>query len=320
MGVPPRRLNAIPTVRGEIAASELGFTLVHEHLLVRDDSIQWQFPHLYGGADLLERALEQFRGLRDRGVATVCDPTVMGLGRDVRFMHRVSEATGVNIVAATGVYTLSRLPALFADRPADFLADAMVHDIEVGIQGTEIRAAFLKCATDERGVTPDIEKVLRATAQAHLRTGVPIMTHSLPRNESGLRQQDIFEEEGVDLRRVLIGHCGDTTDLPYLERVVERGSFIGMDRYGLDDVLSTEERNQTVVAMCRLGYINQLLLSQDAVGLSDRVYPAELKATRRNWNFFFVVDEVIPRLRDLGVGQDAIDAMTSINVRRWFGG
>jgi phosphotriesterase-related protein len=313
-------VSAIQTVAGAIAVSDLGFTLVHEHLLVRDDAIQSQFPHLYDQDHLFERVVEQFRGLRERGVRSVCDPTVMGLGRDVRFMRRVSDATGVNIVAATGVYTLSRLPSLFADRPADFLAGAMVHDIEVGIQRTQIRAAFLKCATDERGVTPDIDKVLRATARAHLQTGVPIMTHSLPRNESGLRQQDVFEDEGVDLGRVLIGHCGDTTDLASLERVVERGSFIGMDRYGLDDVLPAEERNQTVAAMCRLGYADRLLLSQDAVGLSDRVYPPELQAARRNWNFFFVIDHVIPRLLELGVGQDAIDAMTKTNVQRWFGG
>lgn len=312
-------MSAIQTVAGAIAVSDLGFTLVHEHLLVRDDAIQSQFPHLYDDERLFERAVEQFRGLRQRGVGSVCDPTVMGLGRDVRLMRRVSEATGVNILAATGVYTLARLPALFADRPADFLADAMVHDIEVGIQGTEVRAAFLKCATDERGVTPDIEKVLRATARAHLRTGVPIMTHSLPRNESGLRQQDVFEDQGVDLGRVMIGHCGDTTDLAYLERVVERGSFVGMDRYGLDDVLPAEERNQTVAEMCRLGYADRLLLSQDSVSLSDRIYPAALGAVRGNWNLFFVIDQVIPRLRELGVRQDAIDAMTKTNVQRWLG-
>jgi phosphotriesterase-related protein len=312
-------VNQIQTVTGAVGVNELGFTLVHEHLHVRDDAIQWQFPHLYDRMDLFEHAVAQFRELRGRGVTTVCDPTVMGLGRDVRFMRRVAESSGVNIVAATGVYTLSRLPSMFADRPAEFLADAMVHDIEIGIQGTDIRAAFLKCATDERGVTPDIDKVLRATAQAHVRTGTPIMTHSLPRNESGLRQQDVFEEEGVDLRRVLIGHCGDTADLSYLERVVERGSFIGMDRYGLDDALPSAHRNQTVAAMCELGYADRLLLSQDAVGLSDRVYPADLLAQRRNWNFFFIVDHVIPQLRALGVAEAAIDAMTKTNVVRWFG-
>src|SRR5581483_11816007 len=103
-----------------------------------------------------------------------------------------------------------KLPPYFATRSADALADAFVHDIDVGVQGTSTKAAFIKCATDVAGVTPDVEMVLRAAARAHRRTGVPIMTHSYPPNGSGLEQQRIFAEEGVDLGRVQIGHSGDT--------------------------------------------------------------------------------------------------------------
>src|SRR5205823_9778920 len=127
----------------------------------------------------------------------------------------------------------------------------------------------LKAATDAPGVTPDVEKSLRAVARAHRRTGAPILTHSYPTNQSGSHQQDIFESEGVDLSRVLIGHSGDTDDMAYLERVAERGSYLGMDRFGMDDYLSHERRLAAVVELCRRGFAAQVMLSQDHVCVMD---------------------------------------------------
>lgn len=311
-------MKSVESVRGPIDGDSLGLMLVHEHLLVRSDAVQWQFPRVYQEPEYVDRAVEALSALRARGVTTVCDPTVMGLGRDIAFMQQVSDAADVNVIAATGIYTLSRLPPIFADRSVGYLADIFVADIEEGIQGSTVRAAFLKCATDERGITPDIEKALRATARAHARTGAPIMTHSLPANESGLAQQDIFEDEGVDLTNVIIGHCGDSTDIAYLTRLLERGSILGMDRYGMDDLLDTNSRNETVVALCQRGFERQLVLSQDSVCLTERVYSNALKESRRNWHFLYVVDEVIPQLEALGLTRDVVEAMISTNVQRWL--
>lgn len=106
----------------------------------------------------------------------------------------------------------------------DFLVSLFAHDIEEGIEGTTIRTGILKCATDEPGVTPDVERVLRAVARAHLRTGVPISTHTHAPSRRGLDQQLIFRQEGVDLSRVVIGHCNESTDLGYLERLIDAGT------------------------------------------------------------------------------------------------
>src|SRR4029077_19124371 len=114
---------------------------------------------------------------------------------------------------------------------AEMMVDMFVKDIEEGIADTGGKAAILKCATDRPGVTPGVERVLRAVAQAHLRTGVPISTHTHAATERGLEQQRICAEEGVDLSRVVIGHSGDTTDLDYLEELIGNGSYIGMDRF-----------------------------------------------------------------------------------------
>ena len=131
------------------------------------------------------------------------------------------------------MYFSLRGPGTLLDGP-EIMTDMFVGDITEGIAGTGIKAAILKCATDEPGVTPGVERVLRAVAQAHRQTGVPISTHTHAATRRGLEQQRIFAEEGVDLSRVVIGHCGDTTDIGYLEELIGNGSYIGMDRFGLD--------------------------------------------------------------------------------------
>ena len=156
------------------------------------------------------------------------------------------------------------------------MADLFVHDIEQGIQGTEIKAAFLKCAADEPGVTENIEKVHRAVARASVRTGAPIMAHSRPASQTAHRQIEIFEEEGADLSRVQIAHTGDTDDLDYIERVLDKGVYIGMDRYGQEIFLPIEKRNATVTALLERGYADRMFLSQDYCATLDW-YPVEVE-------------------------------------------
>jgi phosphotriesterase-related protein len=308
----------VQAVNGPLDTAHLGFTLIHEHLRVRSEGVAEQWPHLYDTAAERARAIAQVREAQRHGVATIADPTVMGHGRDVRLMQAVVTATGIQLIAATGLYTYNELPPYFANRPIDALADAFVHDIEQGIQGTSVRAAFLKCATDEPGMTRGVEHVLRAVARAHRRTGAPIMTHSHPASGTGLLQQDVFESEGVDLARVLIGHSGDTTDLDYLERLIARGSFIGMDRYGLERILPTDQRNATVAALCARGHVDHLLLAQDACATLDWYPPESMRRAAPNWTMALVPREVIPALVAAGVTQQQIATMTVANPRRYF--
>ncbi|RIV17182.1 hypothetical protein D2Q93_15790 [Alicyclobacillaceae bacterium I2511] len=178
-----------------------------------------------------QELLEEVQKAQSYGISTICDPTVMGLGRDIHFMENIVEQTGIQLVAATGLYTYHDIPHFFENRSIDFMSDLFVHDIEEGIQGSDTRAGIIKFATDEPGITPAIQKVISAGARAHRRTGVPIITHSHAHNGSGAEQQRLLEAEGVDLRRVVIGHAGDTDDIEYLVQLLERGSFIGLDRY-----------------------------------------------------------------------------------------
>ncbi len=308
----------VQSVAGLLDTSAFGFTLIHEHLRVRSDAVALQWPHLYDEEREFERAVGQVRAAQDRGVRTIVDPTVLGLGRDIRFTQRVVAATGMQVLAATGLYTYNDLPFYFENRPTTHMASLFVHDIEEGIQGTGIRAAFLKCATDAPGITHGVERVIRAVAMAHRQTGVPIMTHSHPVSGSGLKQQDLLESEGVDLSRVLIGHSGDTDDIDYLVRLMERGSFIGMDRYGLDVILPTDKRNATVVELCQRGYAKQMMIAQDACATIDWYDPHLLEAMTPNWTMTFVPDAVLPALREAGVSDADIRTMTVENPRRYF--
>jgi phosphotriesterase-related protein len=213
----------------------------------------------------------------------------------------------------------------FATRDADAVADLFVHDLEQGIRDTGIKAAFLKCAADEPGITENVDKLHRAVARASVRTGAPIMAHSRPASETGPRQVEIFEEEGADLSRVQIAHTGDTDDLDYIERLLDKGVFIGMDRYGLDLFLPTEKRNATVLALLERGYADRMFLSQDYCASFDW-YPPEVVAqfdaagAATHWSMTFLFDQVIPDLREAGMTDDQLQTMLVENPKRWLAG
>jgi phosphotriesterase-related protein len=329
-------MGTVETVTGRIDADQLGTTLVHEHLIYRDEAVALWWPHVgsvvpvnppraCGPGELHEAAVQCARAVVERGGATICEPTGMFGGRDIEFSRGVSEETGLQVVPCTGIYTYEYLPVFFVARDADAMADLFVHDIEQGIQGTEIKAAFLKCAADEPGVTENIEKVHRAVARASVRTGAPIMAHSRPASQTAHRQIEIFEEEGADLSRVQIAHTGDTDDLDYIERVLDKGVYIGMDRYGLELFLPIEKRNATVTALLERGYADRMFLSQDYCATLDW-YPVEVEeqllaaGAAKDWSMTLVFDQVIPSLREAGMTDDQLQTMMVENPKRWLAG
>jgi phosphotriesterase-related protein len=325
---------SVETVTGPVDAGELGTTLIHEHLRTRDEAVHTQWPqagtlgtlpeqHVEAGGEL-DAAVRAANAALELGVKTIADPTAMFLGRDVAFMREVSERTGLQVVPCTGIYTYEHLPQFFVLRDADAMAELFVADIEEGIQGTEIKAAFIKCAADEPGVTENIEKVHRAAARASVQTGAPIMAHSRPASDTAPRQIEIFEEEGVDLSRVQIAHTGDTDDVEYIERVLDKGVYIGMDRFGLAVFLPDERRIPTVLALLERGYADRMFLSADSNATIDW-YPFELAeqliaaGMAVDWTMRKVPEKVIPALREGGMTDEQLETMMVDNARRWLG-
>ena len=247
----------------------------------------------------------------------------MFLARDAAFSTRVADESGLNVVLATGIYTYDHLPQPFLNRDEDALAAIFVHEIENGIQGTAVKPAFIKCAADEPGVTPNVEKVHRAAARASVQTGKPIMAHSRPASRTGLEQMRIFGEEGVDPAKIQVAHTGDTDDLDYIEELLETGCWIGMDRYGLDIFLPTEPRNKTVLTLLERGYADRMFLSQDYCSTIDWFAPevqAYLKANEvPDWSMTFLFEQVIPELKERGMTDERLDQMLVQNPKRWLG-
>jgi len=315
----------IETVRGTIGTADLGQVLMHEHVFILSHEFIVNYPDIEGfdAERDVAAAVARMNDLVEAGVSTIVDLTVAGLGRDVALVQQVAEQTPLNIVVATGYYTFTELPHFVEVRArfsggelADMLAQWFIGDITEGIAHTGVKAGILKCATDRPGVTSSVEEVLRAVARAHRATGVPISTHTEPATRRGLEQQKVFESEGVDLSRVVIGHSGDTADLDYLEELLARGSYLGMDRFGLYGILSFEERVQTIVELCERGYVDRLVLSHDAACYND--WLPQGGGAFGPWHYCHISQDVLPALRKAGLGDAEIDTMLVDNPRRLF--
>lgn len=326
---------SVESVTGPIDASELGATLIHEHLRTRDDAVHFQWPsagtvredppHAVDPGGDFDEAVKAARSALELGIKSIADPSAMFLGRDVSFMRRVAEEAGLQVVPCTGIYTYDYLPVFLTTRSADQIADLYVHDIEVGIQDTEIKAAFIKCAADEPGVNENIEKLHRAAARASVRTGTPIMAHSRPASDTATRQIEIFEEEGVELSKVQIAHTGDTDDLDQIERILDRGVWIGLDRYGLEMYLPYEQRQATTLALLERGYADRIFLSADSCATIDW-FPAEAieqmiaAGMAKEWTIRIVPERVLPELREAGMSEEQERTMMVENPVRWLTG
>lgn len=309
-------------VNGPLDLEELGPTLIHEHFRATDEATRFQFPHLYDDQAEWDAALADANAVKGHGVRTLVEPSAMFLDRDAAFSKRVADETGLQVILATGIYTYDHLPQVLMNRSEDQLAEVFVHDIENGIQGTGIKAAFIKCAADAPGITPNVEKVHRAAARASQQTGRPIMAHSRPASGTGLDQMRIFTEEGVDPAKVQVAHTGDTDDLDYIERLLDAGCWIGMDRYGLDIYLPTEQRQVTVLALLEKGHADRMFLSQDWCSTLDYYTPevAEqmVPTAAPNWSMTFLFEQVIPELKERGMTDEQLDQMMVENPQRWL--
>lgn len=314
----------IPTLTGDIDPAALGRTLMHEHVIMLGaGGVIREWPALLDRDAAIATSIERMAQLAASGVDSLVEMTTFDLGRDIEATAEVARASSVNIIACTGVWLAA--PSMMMRYSASQIADAFVGDIVDGISGTDLRAGIIKVATDE--TVDDLNRLLlSAAAEAHRRTGTPIGTHSNAPAGSGARQQDVLEECGVDLSRVLIGHCSDTSDLDYLRSIMQRGSYIGIDRFGLDkipstgeDLLSTPERVAVVAELCRDGFANRIVLSHDAncvhMGI---VHRNAVDKALPNWHHLHIQEEVLPALLDAGVPQADIDTMLVDNPRTFF--
>ena len=319
-------MSQVNTVRGAVQPEALGRTLMHEHIFVLSPEIEKTVEE-WDEASEQARAVIKLRELKQHGIDTLVDLTVVGLGRSIpRIASIADQVPEINVVVATGVYTYNEVPMYFHFRgPGTILGgpepmvDLFVREIRDGIGDTGVRAGILKCATDRPGVTPGVERVLRAVAQAHRITGVPITTHTpTPPQPWGLEQQRIFRDEGVDLSRVVIGHSGGTVDTDYHLELIENGSYLGFDHFGLPGI-TLEQRVDAVARLCARGHASRIVLSHDAMCSVDW-FPRSVMDAAATWRWTYISDEVLPAMRARGVTEADITTMLVDNPRTILAG
>jgi phosphotriesterase-related protein len=321
---------AVETVAGPVDVAELGLTLMHEHVFV----LSTEYVQNYGAGgwwDEEERvadAVAKLGELTARGISTIVDPTVWGLGRYIPRIQRIAQqAPGLNIIVATGLYIYNdiplqliyRGPGTILDGPEPLLDD-FTRDIVEGTGATGVKAALLKCCVEEQGLTPGVERVTRAVAAAHRETGTPITVHTSGPAQTGRPALEQFRKEGADLSKIVVGHAGDSNDLDYLMELADTGAILGMDRFGIDIFNPTADRVRTIAALCARGYADRMVLSHDASCYMDWFGPDPevLAAAAPHWNFRHISDDVLPALREQGVTDAQLDQMLVENPKRYF--
>ena len=317
---------AVQTVLGPIDASKLGFTLPHEHVFAGSAGVLQTWPALVGGRSAFrDRVVDKLKAMKAEGVDTIVDVTPADIGRDIRFLEDASRQSGVQIVACTGHWLNPSLT--MAARTVEELADFFVLEIERGIDGTDIKPGVIKVATDRDGVTPFLEKALRAAARASKATGIPVTTHTYAVGRGGEKQAEIFEAEGLRPTSVCLGHSDETTDMQYLTGLVRRGYTIGMDhmpqglRPASAGLPSWHERASAVKQLIDAGFTEKLFLSNDwYFGVTIAATGAmDVMDTLNPDGMLFVTRKIIPYLKQLGVTDAQVRTITIDNPRRFFG-
>ncbi len=315
-------MSQVNTVGGPVDGGRLGRTLMHEHIFVLSPEIE-KTTGEWDESTQVALAADKLRELKEHGIDTLVDLTVIGLGRYIpRILEVVRQVPDINVVVATGVYTYNDVPMYFHFQGprtilggSEPMVDLFVREITEGIGETGVRAGILKCASDRPGLTQGVERVLRAVAQAHRATGVPITTHTpTPPEPWGLEQQRVFKEEGVDLSRVVIGHSGGTVNTDYHLSLIDNGSYLGFDHFGLPGI-TLEERVDAVARLCTRGYAERIVLSHDAMCFVDW-FPRSVMDATQTWRWTYISDVVLPEMRARGISEADITTMLVDNPRR----
>ena len=319
----------VQTVLGPIPGDRMGFTAPHEHVLASSTDFLRLWPEYLGGrAQFTNRAVERLKAAKAAGIDTIVDCTTADLDRDVRLLQEVSRRSGVQIVATTG-HWITPTPS-FEARTADELADFFTLEIERGIEDTGVKPGVIKAASEGAGgVTPFQEKVFRAAARASKRTGVPVTTHSDARHRGGEQQASILEQEGLDPRRVCIGHSDESADFDYLAGLARRGYTLGIDHlfYGLpamgggtNGIPTWQDRAAMVKKLIDAGFNDRVFLANDwmfGITIAPEGSMEVLEKANPDGDLFNL-HKTIPYLRQLGVTDAQIRMITVSNPRAFF--
>jgi predicted metal-dependent phosphotriesterase family hydrolase len=304
----------VQTVLGPIDPTTLGWTLPHEHTAIALWHIanRWDYWELRRDEPVI---LEELAAFRAAGGGALVDLTLDGVGRDPEWLAGLARTSGLHVVMGSGWYRGAHYPAetLVDRRSVDALADEIVRDATEGVGETGIRSGIIgEIGTDKPWLSALEERVHRAAARAARRTGLAITTHAV-QSTVGLDQLAVFEAEGADLSRVVIGHADSNPSLDYHLAIVERGATVEFDFLGMSFTPLERHGEVRIVDLLRellaRGHVERILLSQDVC------HDGQLRRYGGN-GYTYLADTFLPRLRAAGVSDAEIRTITIDNPRR----
>jgi phosphotriesterase-related protein len=324
-------VDTIHTVTGSVAISQLGLTLVHEHLLIGYPGwwMDARAPR-FVRTEVLARAVDKLAELRELGVRTLVDPCPMDLGRDVELMAEVASRSHVNIVCATGAYKEEHgISYTFGALPVEEIAAIYVQELTRGIGDTGICAGLVKVATGAPQISAYEQKLLQAGGLAAAQVGCPVLTHT-DHASLGMEQLEALIAAGVPAHRIMVGHCDGRPDFPYHQGLADRGAYLGFDRFGLTFLQPDEVRMESVMQLVKAGYLRSLFLSHDAICGSwlgrpsfdgkEVILPAQLEQLQPDWQPTHLFKNILPKLRAQGLTREQERTLFVDNPARYFAG
>lgn len=318
----------IQTVTGPIEADALGTTLMHEHLLIGYPG--WESDTVTPGPsrdEMLAVCRDRVDEVRGHGVSTLLDPCPSDLGRDVELMATVAAKTGLQIICATGLYKQAEgghpywhFRSNFGSQ-VDAMAELFEKELSEGIGATGVRAGIIKVASGPGLITDYERDILLAAAKASVATGAPITTHT-DQGTMGDEQQRILTENGVPAHRIVIGHSCGTSDHAYHMGIVDRGSYLGFDRFGLEMLQPDAERVEALLKLIRADRGERVVVSHDSVWCwrGQPFPPAIYEQATKVWNPSHFFERIVPMLREGGASDEQIRKLTQDNPRAFFAG
>jgi phosphotriesterase-related protein len=319
----------VMSVTGPVAASDLGRVLVHEHITIDMPGQELDPSYAPDIPEIVARSVDQLQKLRDLGVGAIVDPCPIELGRDPELYATVSDKSGVKIIFATGFYMeASGIPHYWRARDADEIAEFYLSEITDGVGSTGLRPGIIKAATG-LDASPLERRVLAAAAKAQAESGVAIITHT-ENSRHGDVQQAVFAENGADPSRIMIGHQDEQKSAAPIAELAAKGTFVGIDRIGLESLASDDHRADMVAELVRGGHRDKLCLSQDCVCNSKAAkvpfaLSSGVKITVEQFlgsmkPMSHVLTVFADKLRERGITEKDLDVIFRDNPRRLLAG
>jgi phosphotriesterase-related protein len=313
------QVSKVNTVLGPISPSEMGKTLVHEHIM-------FGFGGWYANYTLtpfkrdwcIETSLSIVEALKAHGVNTVIDATPNDCGRDPEVLREISERSGIHIICSTGLYSEAegapgyfKVRQLFTGNAIEEISELFLAEITQGIGKTGIKAGVIKVATGDGIISRYEEMILKAAARTQKETGIPILTHTGGAATMGIEQTDLLISEGANPKRIVIGHISGSADIEYHLAIIEKGVFIAFDRLGLPIYTYDDMPTACLIGLIGIGKEGRIMMSHDNIWHFLGRNPINPSPT-------YIFDHVVPRLKKAGITDDKIDTIMIDNPMNLF--